>query len=78
MIVVRIPWDDAWKVVKTRDPQVSLWLTSTWAALCMGHLSRGVGCIGQAPSQARGPSLPLPFHEASLKAECSPRLKLQD
>ena len=76
MIVGKIPWGDAWKVVKTRGPQVSLWLTSTCSALCMPHLSRGTGCIGQAPGQARSPCLPLPFHEASLKAECSPCLRL--
>ena len=76
MIVGKIPWGDAWKVVKTRGPQVSLWLTSTCSALRMPHLSRGMGCIGQAPGQARSPCLPLPFHEASLKAECSPCLRL--
>lgn len=71
--VVRIPWGDARKAVERGDPQVSPWLTSMRPALCTPHRSGG-GAVVQAklPAEPRGPSLPPPFHEASLNAERSP------
>lgn len=71
--VVRIPWGDARKAVERGDPQVSPRLTSMRPALCTPHRSGG-GAVVQAklPAEPRGPSLPPPFHEASLNAERSP------
>lgn len=53
-MVVRIPWDNAWKAVQTQDPQVRrLTYLEGWALRT------------DLPAKPRGLSLPLPPHEAS-------------